>query len=202
MWNLVEPQVLTLEPLCGTLWNLNFREWNLYAEPCRTWSKVSGGCPKQPRTFIGRTPSFQAVGEKLHVGHAHQLHTLHNFEPQTPPAWPTKRKSSAKSLGSSTPYLRMPYAVSVRRAPQSILLPATYCQLKCQVGTENNVLNENQDCRIECARITNHSKKMLQARQSAFNNSVDPSPSISSNKGIFCKWTPLLPKYSYLLPSG
>ena len=23
-WNLVEPDLLTVEPLCGTLWNLNF----------------------------------------------------------------------------------------------------------------------------------------------------------------------------------
>ena len=24
MWNLVEPELLTVEPSCGTLWNLNF----------------------------------------------------------------------------------------------------------------------------------------------------------------------------------
>ena len=38
MWSLVEPELLTVEPLCGTLWNLNFWQWNLYVEPCWTWT--------------------------------------------------------------------------------------------------------------------------------------------------------------------
>ena len=33
MCSLMEPELLTAEPLCGTLWNLNFYEWNLYVEP-------------------------------------------------------------------------------------------------------------------------------------------------------------------------
>ena len=36
MWNLVEPELFRVEPLCGTLWNLNFSEWNLYVEPYET----------------------------------------------------------------------------------------------------------------------------------------------------------------------
>ena len=31
MWNLLEPELLTVEPLCGTLW-----KWNLYVEPFGT----------------------------------------------------------------------------------------------------------------------------------------------------------------------
>ena len=36
MWNLGEPQLVRMEPLCGTLWNLNFSEWNLYSSQTRT----------------------------------------------------------------------------------------------------------------------------------------------------------------------
>ena len=42
MWNLVEPQFLTVEPLSGALWNLNFWQWNLYVEPCGTSTFDSG----------------------------------------------------------------------------------------------------------------------------------------------------------------
>ena len=49
----------------GTSRNLTFHEWNLDfgtgsipSEPLGTWCKVSGGCPKPPRSFIGRTPSL------------------------------------------------------------------------------------------------------------------------------------------------
>ena len=49
----------------GTSRNLTFHEWNLHfgtgsipSEPLGTWCKVSGGCPKPPRSFIGRTPSL------------------------------------------------------------------------------------------------------------------------------------------------
>ena len=42
MWNLAEPQLLRVEPLCGTLWNLNFQEWNLCAEPCGTSTFKNG----------------------------------------------------------------------------------------------------------------------------------------------------------------
>ena len=33
IWNLVEPELLAVESLCGTLWNLNFEQWNLDVEP-------------------------------------------------------------------------------------------------------------------------------------------------------------------------
>ena len=46
----------------GTSRNLTFHEWNLHfgtvsipSEPLGTWCKVSGGCPKPPCSFIGRT---------------------------------------------------------------------------------------------------------------------------------------------------
>ena len=49
----------------GTSRNLTFHEWNLHfgtgsipSEPLGIWCKVSGGCPKPPRSFIGRTPSL------------------------------------------------------------------------------------------------------------------------------------------------
>ena len=43
-WNLCmePPQLLRVEPLCGTLWNLNFSEWNLYVEPCGTSTFQNG----------------------------------------------------------------------------------------------------------------------------------------------------------------
>ena len=41
MWNLVEPELLTVEPLRGTLC-LNFWKWNLYVEPCGTWTFKNG----------------------------------------------------------------------------------------------------------------------------------------------------------------
>ena len=53
-----------MEPLCGTLWNLKFEQRNLYAEPRGTWFEVSGGCPKPPRSFIGRTPSLSSCWGK------------------------------------------------------------------------------------------------------------------------------------------
>ena len=43
IWNLVEPELLTVQPLCGTLWNLNFYKWNLYVEPPGTnWAFKNG----------------------------------------------------------------------------------------------------------------------------------------------------------------
>ena len=42
MWNRVEPELLTVESLCATFWNLNFDEWNLYVEPCGTSIFKSG----------------------------------------------------------------------------------------------------------------------------------------------------------------
>ena len=62
-WNLcVEPSG-TWTFLSGTLmWNLgnlNFQEWNLYAKPSG-WFQVLGGCPKPPRSFIGRIPSLSS----------------------------------------------------------------------------------------------------------------------------------------------
>ena len=36
MWNLVEPELLTLEPEGGTRWNLNMQQWKLDVEPCGT----------------------------------------------------------------------------------------------------------------------------------------------------------------------
>ena len=52
MWNLGEPQ-----PWNGT-WNL------LSVERWGTWCQVSGRCPKPPRNFIGRTPSFSSCWGK------------------------------------------------------------------------------------------------------------------------------------------
>ena len=34
------------------------------AQPRGTWCKVSGGCPKPPRSFIGRTPSLSGCWGK------------------------------------------------------------------------------------------------------------------------------------------
>ena len=55
----------------GTSRNLTFHEWNLHfgtgsipSEPLGTWCKVSGGCPKPPRSFIGRTPSLSGCWGK------------------------------------------------------------------------------------------------------------------------------------------
>ena len=55
----------------GTSRNLTFHEWNLHfgtgsipSEPLGTWCKVSGGCPKPPRSFIGRTPSLSGCRGK------------------------------------------------------------------------------------------------------------------------------------------
>ena len=45
LWTLGEPELLRLEPLCGTL---------------GTCFQVSGSCPKPPQNFIGRTPSFSS----------------------------------------------------------------------------------------------------------------------------------------------
>ena len=45
MCNLREPELLRAK---------------LDVEPCGTWFQVSGGCPKPPRSFIGRTPSFSS----------------------------------------------------------------------------------------------------------------------------------------------
>ena len=58
----------------GTSRNLTFHEWNLHfgtgsipSEPLGTWCKVSGGCPKPPRSFIGRTPSLSGCWGKKHA---------------------------------------------------------------------------------------------------------------------------------------
>ena len=42
MWDLAEPQLFRMEPLCGNLLNLNFSEWNLYVEPCGTSTFQNG----------------------------------------------------------------------------------------------------------------------------------------------------------------
>ena len=79
MWNLVEPQLLIVEPLCGTLWNCNFKQWNLYVEPCGTSTFKNGTCmrnlaepgarfraaaPNHPEALLEGAQAFQAVGEK------------------------------------------------------------------------------------------------------------------------------------------
>ena len=38
----MEPELLTVEPLCGTWWNLNIEEWRLDVEPCGTSTFKSG----------------------------------------------------------------------------------------------------------------------------------------------------------------
>ena len=42
IWNLGEPELFRVEPLCGTWWNLNFSKWNHYVEPCGTSTFKSG----------------------------------------------------------------------------------------------------------------------------------------------------------------
>ena len=40
-WTLTQANRGELQ-LLGTLWNLNFSEWNLYVEPCGTWTFQNG----------------------------------------------------------------------------------------------------------------------------------------------------------------
>ena len=88
-WNLVEPQLLIMEPLLGTLWNLNFLRmeplfgtlWNLNFEEnlCGTSTFKSGPCmrnlpepgarfraaaPNHPEALLEEPQAFQAVGQK------------------------------------------------------------------------------------------------------------------------------------------
>ena len=77
---------------CGTSRNLTFHEWNLHfgigsipSEPLGTWCKVSGGCPKPPRSFIGRTPSLSGCWGKKKL-----QNTM--FEGLTSPVRGKKRK--------------------------------------------------------------------------------------------------------------
>ena len=73
MWNLVEPELLRMESVCGTSWNLAEPElfrmkplcgtlWNLKSV-CGT-SRNLVGCPKPPRNFIGRTASLSGCWGK------------------------------------------------------------------------------------------------------------------------------------------
>ena len=54
MWNLVEPQLLRMEPVCGTSWNL--------AEP---GLRFRAAAPKHPEALLEEPQAFQAAGEKL-----------------------------------------------------------------------------------------------------------------------------------------
>ena len=66
MWNLVEPKLLRVEPLCGTLWSLSFKEWNPYVGLCGTstfksgtfirhWPESLGEVAGFPRCYTGKT---------------------------------------------------------------------------------------------------------------------------------------------------
>ena len=54
-----------MEALCGTLWNLNFKQWNLYVEPCGTSAFKDGTCMRNLAEPGARfREAFQAVGEQ------------------------------------------------------------------------------------------------------------------------------------------
>ena len=76
----------------GTSRNLTFYEWNLHfgtgsipSEPLGTWCKVSGGCPKPPQSFIGRTPSLSGCWgikntfKKKKTGYFSSSYSFENF---------------------------------------------------------------------------------------------------------------------------
>ena len=54
MWNLVEPQLLRVEPVCGTSRNL--------PEP---GARFRAAAPNHPETLLEEPQAFQAVGEKM-----------------------------------------------------------------------------------------------------------------------------------------
>ena len=59
------------------LWELEL----LRVEPWGTWFQVSGGCPKSPRSLIGRTPSLSSCWEKTSTTPAswpHPYNSVHN----------------------------------------------------------------------------------------------------------------------------
>ena len=61
----MEPSLRNLsKPITFHEWNLHFGTGSIPSEPLGTWCKVSGGCPKPPRSFIGRTPSLSGCWGK------------------------------------------------------------------------------------------------------------------------------------------
>ena len=54
MWNLVEPQLLRMEPVCGTSRN--------FAEP---GARFRAAAPNHPEALSEEPQAFQAVGEKI-----------------------------------------------------------------------------------------------------------------------------------------
>ena len=68
MWNLVEPELLRMEPLCGTLWNLNFLEWNrgtFMQNPAEPGARFRAAAPNHPGALLEEPQAYQAVGEKF-----------------------------------------------------------------------------------------------------------------------------------------
>ena len=54
MWNLVEPELLTVEPLCATLWNLNFKNGTHVRNLAGPGPRLRAAAPKQleePQAF-------------------------------------------------------------------------------------------------------------------------------------------------------
>ena len=69
MWNLWKPEPLCgpgeplkLEPVCGTLGNLNFSEWNLYAG-----ARFPAAAPNHPEALLEEPQAFRAAAGKKRV---------------------------------------------------------------------------------------------------------------------------------------
>ena len=60
MWSLVEPELLRMEPLCGTSRNL--------AEP---GARFRAAAPNHPEALLEEPQAFQAVGEILLASKKH-----------------------------------------------------------------------------------------------------------------------------------
>ena len=96
MWNLVEPQLLTVEPLCGTLWNLNFQQWNLYVEPCGTSTFNSG-------TFMWNLLEPELLRMEPLCGTSRNLVPDFGRLPQTTPKLYWKNPKPFRLLGNNKP---------------------------------------------------------------------------------------------------
>ena len=59
-------ELLRAEPLCRTLGNLNFQEWNLHVETWGTWCEVSGRLPQTtPKLYWKNRKLFKLLGKIL-----------------------------------------------------------------------------------------------------------------------------------------
>ena len=93
MWNLGEPELLRVEPVCGPFGNLNFWEWNLYSSQTRTLRARCQACCADTRVRKTTTRGRGSPTQKAPGGATPKAAALRTGGPRRSPAIHRRAKS-------------------------------------------------------------------------------------------------------------